>query len=328
MNLKKCFGWIGNLAIPLALFAAGCGPSAQETPILALKFVPNDLTTYRSMVHKQMTLKFEGKELKNITARSGIDDDKIEMTFSQQIQRIDGKGNAVAKITIKQLKWLRHLAKAGSNPVIDFDSSTQKDQKSALARLIGQSYTLRIAQTGQIVDVIDIEQARVTVKGGGSANRAALQLLDAEAVKQRHSVSTLPISGRNQLRPASSWSSLKTFSFPIIGSKTYERIYTLREIKHAKGIKVAEIDMEAIPSSNPQEQLNANDGSSQFANMFDNPQRSYTGQIQLDLSNGRIKKYFEKFESQWVVIDPSPSTKGTAAIKMGTIQKFSLEMID
>ena len=103
---------LASAVICLLLLITGCAPHAEkiakpepepqmpEAVTLALKFTPQDSTTYRLTTEKQQTLKFEGSLTANADFKGGHNSNKMEMTFTQQIQSIDDSGNAVAKITI------------------------------------------------------------------------------------------------------------------------------------------------------------------------------------------------------------------------------------
>jgi hypothetical protein len=109
----------------------------------------------------------------------------------------------------------------------------------------------------------------------------------------------------------------------MMGSKSYEKIYTLKEIKDTDSHKFTIVEMNAIPTSETAEQVS--DG---IPERLDTTE-TYTGQLKLDLTTGKIEKYLEKLESEWVmVIPPTPETKGPVALKIGAIRLYRLEKID
>jgi hypothetical protein len=189
-------------------------PQEQKPPVkLALKFTPEDSTTYRVIIEAEKSIKWEGPPTSKPSAfKGGHTGNKIETTFTQQIQSTDDKGNAVAKITIKELKY---LAKVKDNIVLEFDSTKEKDQSSPLNKLIGQSYTIEITASGQVLKVIDASDARAAVRGSTPANRTAIKLLSENAIKERHTISALPAADKDQLQTGENWSSIR--SHPLSG---------------------------------------------------------------------------------------------------------------
>jgi len=204
-------------------------PEAEKPAIeLVLKFAPQDSTTYKFTQEALRSIKWEGPPLNDAAFKGGRTSSRIEIIFTRQIQSTDDKGNAVAKITIEDLKYLSIVR---DNPVLDFDSSRAKDRNSPLAKLIGQSYTIEITPACRVAKVIDVSQAQAVVKGSSSANKTALALLSPNAIKERHTIPAMPAADKNQLRTGDNWSSIKSFSFGLMGAKSYERIYTLKEVK-------------------------------------------------------------------------------------------------
>jgi len=362
MMSDKIFSWsapplrgagLATAVICSLLLTAGCAPLTEEaakpevepkeekpkvvlkevkpeeekpTVELALKFIPQDSTTYKLTMEAQRRIEWEGPLPDETAFRGGQTSNKIEMTFTRQIQSVDDKGNAIAEITIEGLKYLSIVR---DNTVLDFDSSREKDKNNPVAKLIGQSYTIEIAPTGKVTKVIDVKQARAALKGSSSADKAALALLKPNVIKERHGTLVLPDADKNQLRTGGNWSSIKTFSFGMMGSKSYEKIYTLKEINDTDSHQFAIVEMNAIPTSEMAGQLDKEEISG-FSKMFDNIE-TYTGRLKLDLTAGKIEKYLEKLQSEWIAVDPSAGQKDDkepAALKMTAIRLYRLEKID
>jgi hypothetical protein len=244
------------------------------------------------------------------------------MTFAQEIQSVDDKGNAIAKITVKELKYSSIVK---DNPTFEFDSSKPKDPNHPLAKLIGQSYTIKIAPTGEVTEVIDVKEAETAVRKGSVPPRTALRLLDPEVIKERHGTLVLPDTDKNQLHIGDNWSSTKTFSFGMLGSESYEKIYTLNKIKDRDNRQVAIIEMNAIPASEtPKEQA------AEFLKRSDNT-KTYTGELELDLTAGKVKKYLEKLQQEWTIDFPSAereTAQEPVILTMSATRLYSLEKID
>jgi len=341
MGQAKIFGFAASAIIFTLLLTVGCAELAKEstktrvepeeqrpTVKLALKFTPEDLTTYKVTTETEQSVIWEGPETnrpKNFIG--GHSGNRIEMTFSRRIQSVDDQGNAVAEITIKGLKY---SAKVRDNIILDFDSSREKDLNNPLGKLIGQSYSIEITACGEVSKVIDVNGARTAVEGSASGNQRAAQLLSTEVIREQHAVPALPAAEKNQLQTGESWSNIKTFSFGPLGSKSYERIYELKEIKDADGRRAAIVEMSAVPSSEKAKELYKEQVTGFFSQMFDNPVEIYTGQLKFDLTAGKVEQYFEEFRSEWVAVDPLAEKENEEpdTLRMGAIRLYRIERID
>ena len=322
MRQVKICGFAASAVICVLLLTAGCA----QTATLALKFTPDDVTAYKVTTERERGVIWEGpltnKPKGFVGGHTG---NKIEMTFTQRIQSVDDEGNAVAKITIKRLKY---LAKVKDNIILDFDSSREKDRNNPLGKLIGQSYTIEITASGQVSKVIDVSGARTAV-GGASANQRAARLLLAEVIKEQHSIPVLSAVEKNQLRPGESWSDIKTFSFGPMGSKSYERIYELKEINNIAGRRIAIVEMSVVPSSEKAKELHKEQATGFFSKLFDTTE-TYTGELRLDLTAGKVEKYFEEFRSDWIAVDPMANEKENEPdmLRMSATRLYHIERIN
>ncbi len=297
---------------------------AAEAVTLALKFTPQDLTTYRVILEADRSVTWEGPQPEKPAAfRGGHTGYKAELTFAQQIQSVDDKGNAVTEITIKGLKY---VAKVRDSVTLDFDNSRETDKGNALAKLVGQSYTIGISPAGQVTKVIDMSKVQAAVKGIASSHKTALA--SADAIKQRHSIPGMPSADKNQLRPGDSWSSVRTFDFQMMGFKSYEKVYKLKEIKDTDNRQIAVVEMEAIPSAEMAEELHKEQATGPFSKMFDN-RETYTGKLSLDLTAGKVQECLEKLLTEWVVVDSDPKDdQEPAALKMAAIRFYHIKKLD
>jgi hypothetical protein len=302
--------------------------SEEQKPTikLALKFVPGDSTSYRQITENDKSVEWKSSspdKPKGFTG--GHTGNKIETTFTQQIQSIDDKGNAVVKIIIRQLKY---LTKIKNEIVTDFDSSREKDKDNPLNKLIGQSYTIEMTASGQVSRLIDANDARAAVGKVSAANMTAANLLSPKAITDRHTIRTLPDADKNQLSAGENWSSIETFSFDMMGSKSYEKIYTLEEIREMDNRRIAIARMQAVPSAEYAKELYEEQSASSLANFSDNTE-TYTGELKLDLTNGKIEECREKLITEWVIVDPNPKENELpSALKMAAVRSYSIEKID
>ncbi len=327
-------GFIAVTVICSLLFTAGCterstirAKAEQEKPSakLALKFMPGDSASYKVILETGKSVQWEGTQSRPKGFKGGSTGNKMEMTFDQDIETVNDEGNAAARITIKELKY---LTKVKDNIVLDFDSSKEKDRSSPLSKLIGQSYTIEITPSGQVSRVVDTSDALAAVKGGTPANRTAVGLLSTETIKERHTIPTLPAAGNDQLRTGENWSSIKSISFDMMGAKAYERVYTLNEIKEVGNRRVAVAEMNAFPSAEKAKELHTQQATGPFSNMFDNTE-TYTGKLRLDLTDGRIEECSEKLLVEWFIVDPNPKNEEElAALRMAATRLYSIEKID
>jgi uncharacterized protein (UPF0218 family) len=229
------------------------------------------------------------------------------------------------KITIRQLKYLTTVK---NEIVTDFDSSREKDKENPLKKLIGQSYTIEMTASGQVSRLIDANDARAAVGRVSAANMTAANLLSLKAITDRHTIRTLPDSDKNQLNAGENWSSIENFSFDMMGSKTYEKVYTLEEIREMDNRRIAIARMQAVPSAEHAKELYKERSASSLANFSDNTE-TYTGELKLDLTNGKIEECREKLITEWVIVDPNPKeNEQPAALKMAAVRSYSIEKID
>ena len=297
-------------------------PPSGEVAALTLKFEAGDSTTYKVITEGKRSVTYEGSLAKDPALKGGETGDVVEMTFTQEIQNVNERGYAVAKITIKQLKY---TAEVKSETILDFDSSRAEDQSKPLAKLIGQSYTIEITPSGEVTEVVDIKEAQAAAKGNPTAQR----LLQPEEIKERHAVPGLPEPDKNKVRVKEDWSSIKTVGFGMMGAKSYEKIYVLKEIKDENGRRDAIVEMNAIPTAEAAE-VPEQQPAGPFSKMFDNIEE-YTGQLDLDLTAGKVHKYFEKLRSEWLVVAPmakQDSRKEPDSLRMTAVNMRSLEQVD
>jgi hypothetical protein len=327
MTHIRFFVCLAAVVVFSLLLAAGCGPGAEEAATFAFKFTPGDSTDYKLIMESEDSVAFEGPITEDPRFKGGCNSTKIEMNFSQQIQSVDDNGNALAKITIRDVKY---LFERDEEPVQDFDSAAEKEQDSPFAKLVGQSYTIEIAPDGRVKRVVDVKQARAAVKGSKPANKAALRLLAPDSIKKFHGTLVLPQAGMGRLRPGQSWSAAEVFDYRMLGTMSYERVYTVKEIKKQDGRQIAVVQMDALPSSGQAEDLRKEQATHAFSDMFDTTQ-TYTGQLELDLSSGKVQKYSEELQSQWLMVDPQAKRKGSEepdAIIMSVVRSYNLERVD
>ena len=296
------------------------------TPPLALKFTPQDSTTYKVITEAQQSVKWRGDVPDNPDFKDAVKLDRLEMTFTQQIQSTDVNGNAVAKITVEGLKY--HSATT-DKPTVDLDSSDQNDPNNPLGKIIGQSYIIEISTTGEVTKILDVKQADAVLKIPSPDPKKTLALFTPDIIKERHGTLVLPEPDKNQLHTGDSWSNIKTFSFGPMGSSSYEKIYTLKEIKDINNRQLTIAEMTTIPAPETPQDPHSKQLEVDFLDTFDNT-GTYTGRLKFDLTAGKVEKYSERLDSKWSVVIP-PDKKDTdepTVLMMGAIRLYDLEKID
>ena len=306
-------------------------PPASEKPpskppvtgSATLKFNTGDSATYKVTTEAKQFVKWEGTVPQDF--KGGTNHNMVEMTYNQQVQSVDENGNAALKITVDALKY---FSMRKNELYMDFDSANVKDPNDPLALLIGQSYTIEMTPSGQITKVLEMANATKAVRRGSRVPRVALRLLRPDTIKQRHSVMFLPDAGKENLAVNDKWSKLRTFSFGKMGAKTYEKVYALKEVADVPEGKIANIEMNAIPSSEMAEELHKQQEGEDVSDKFASTE-SYGGSLKFNLTNGSIEEYSEELLIEWLAVDSDPktTTKEPTALKMGVLRTYKLEKI-
>ena len=351
MTVGRIFNCVSIVGVCCVVFVWGCaeqgqqpiGPAAQpkkqvteaapKPPApgsvkIALKPAPGEQTSYKVTAQARRSIKWQGPVPQKDAFAETFNDDQAEMVITQRIQSVDANGRVVAQITIDSLKYLSLIKNQTS---VDFDSSRQADANSPLARLTGQSYTIEFGPDNYIASISDLSAGRALMNGRSAADRAGLNVLSPEAITERHGALPLPQKGREQLKPGDKWSKIKTFSFGLMGLKSYEKIYTLKELRDVAGHRIAVIDMKAIPSSEVESKFREQQAGTKFPKMFDSNE-VYTGSGEVDLTAGRIDNFRESLQASWVTAmppNPGEAVDGNepVVLRMTATRIYSIEKI-
>jgi hypothetical protein len=303
----------------IAAVLTGCVPSAEMKLTPAAKSV----TTYKVIAGSSKDYQFVQPSINKTKERHT--GGEVTMVFTQEIESVDGQGNAIANITIKQFK---QSSTDSQGKEIVFDSESEGDKNSPLAKLVGASYKIKFSPKGS-VEVVDAAAARAIVKGGADEKQAA-RLLSDEEIARRHQVMAF-FDAKGAAKKGDKWSSVAASPAGMLRSKSFEKIYTLSDIKNNNGQILATVEMNAVPSSKRVEGANEKDGGmGMFANMFDEKDE-YTGKMIVNLTTGQIKSYNETLKAQWLAAESSEeqkSDKGPDQLTMGFTYKYSIERVD
>ncbi len=316
------------------------GPAVE----LALRFVPGRAATYRITTELQKSVEWKGPaETKPPKFTGGRTGNHVELRFQQQVRQVQEDGAAVLEITIKGLKYVGEVV---SKVVLDFDSARPTDSVSPLAALVGKSYQVKMSPKGQVLEISGVESVRQAMQGDAPGQSVALRLLSDDEIRNRHEIVALSALKDRSVRPGQTWNSLKTFSFDDLGTKTYERVYTLKQVGSGQlsvpssqspaanrqlstdnsQARLAVVEMKAIPSAARAAELHQGPANP-FVRMSDNTD-SYEGRLVLDLDSGQVREYAEQMQNEWIIADPSSMQTGQpTAIKMTARRLHRLEMV-
>lgn len=300
----------------------GIEPAEKTSPVrVALKFTPGDSTRYKLIQETGRQASWAGLESRNPTGfKGGQSGNRIEMTFNQQIQSTNDKENAVAKITIEGLKY---QTKVTDKIILDFDSSRQQDQNSTLNQLIGLSYIIEVSSSGKVVQVSNTDSIQAAFMADTAENKLALRLLSEDAITERHTIPALPAEGKQEFNVGDNWKTVKSISFDQMGIKSFGKTYTLQEIPETDNHRFAIVRMDAIPSIEQVKELFQTQVTPPFP--FDSID-TYSGQMKLDLTEGKVEQCSEKLLSEWIIIDPAAkNNERPDSIKMSATQLYSIE---
>ena len=248
--MKLCrFNILAAGAAACLILSTSCRAQTNDNPQtikLALKLKQGQSQTCRLQTLSQRKVSVQGAQSEALANfQGGQTTDKIEMVFDQYIEKTNGVGNAIEKITIKELKF---FAEVHDKPVLDFDSSKNTDPNSALAALIGHGYTIEVTPSGKVATVVDVNDARDAIENKPSDKEAALRLLSEKTIEREHSI-PLPNANDDELSSGDTWSNVVSFDFGLLGVKSFERTFKIEKIEHVDGSEYAIIEMDAIPSA-------------------------------------------------------------------------------
>ena len=317
----------GTEAKPLAQAQAPVKAPAQAKAQVKIALRPSigDLATYKITTQARRTTKWQGPVPDKAVFEENFNEERVEMVLTQHIQSVDPNGIAVALVTIDGVKCLFSNKNTAS---VDFDSSRRSDANDPIMKLIGQTYLVEFSPSNNISAVDDLPRAMMTMKDGTPSGEAGVSILYPDAIMGRHGAMQLPEPGQEMLKPGEKWSRIKTFVFGKMGLKSYEKIYTLKEVRDADGRKIAVIDMNTIPSSEVEPKYLSQQAEVDMPKTFDTND-SYTGGGEFDLKAGRIENYHEDLEASWTVALPAKQgdTSEPVVLKMSASRVYSIERV-
>ena len=110
----------------------------------------------------------------------------------------------------------------------------------------------------------------------------------------------------------------------MLEPKSYEKIYSVREIQPREDEQIAVIEMTAATSEEPiaaEDEMKVNEAIKRL-----DSSDTYSGKLILNLTTGKVEKYTERLDSTWIASEDK-GEKGTDVLTMGFGYKYSLEKI-
>ena len=307
------------LGVVLSILA-GCIPATE----VKLNLAERTETVYKVALQSSKDYAFVQPSINKTKERHTVS--RIEMVFAQKIESVDQEGNATADITIKEFKY---LSEDPQGKALDFNSTAEGSSSDPLFALVGQSYKIKITPNGK-VEIVDAKAARESVKGG-FAQKFAERLLSDEDIAKRHQVLALMDASQALYKKGDKWSTVTAAPSGMLRQRSFEKVYTLTDIKEQKDGKIAVIDMNAVPSSKRAENMQEDEVKANFfANNFEEKD-SYNGKMVLNLTTGEIDSYQETLKAEWFVAE-SPekqkSDKGPDQLTIGFSSLYSIEKVN
>lgn len=313
--------WLTLIAVCLLACLTGCAKQAR----LTLKFAPEATMTYKVSTQMIKDFRFEQPSLKKPKLQEEQSGTTVDMTFEQKIDKIQSDGT-LATVTVKEIAY---VAKVKNTVKFDFDSTRQADKDNPFAKVIGQSYTIKISPDG-VAEVVDAKDARNAVTADYEGD-VAKDLFSDDRIKKRHSILALPgIAQRTTTKTGSSWSRIVAPK-DLLAQKSFEKTYTLESIEGPKDNRVATIVMNATESAEPVPDTEKQPtGMGILAKMF-NSTETYTGKMVLELDTGKILQYNEELVAIYLATEEprgGSGDKGPDTLMMRLTQSISMEIVE
>jgi len=241
---------------------------------------------------------------------SGTTGSSVTIRFRQKVRSVDPNGNAVLDVRIDGLKVFEEQV---GDPIIDFDSS--RDQTGPLAWLVGKTYQLLLAPDGSVLDIKGMPDLQQVLSKGSDKDqsRKASELASRQYLRQMHTVWGLASCGPGPHQKGYSWSDLRTVSFANLGTRTFERVYRLKDIEQVDGHTIAVVEMTGALASNTVQQAYKQDPKIKALMDRMDFQFTYEGQLRLDLTSGCLDLASEQLEVNWLAVDPRVQLTDKAA---------------
>lgn len=315
------------LVLAVAVVMTGCGggqktaaPKASGPSVnLAMKYAVGQTGTYKLTSEVWRTAKFEGPELsKEPKLKNGKSGNTMTIVYTQDITAVAADGTATARITIKELAFKSMITNETSN---EFDSTKAADKDKPLAKLIGQTITMKLSPDGK-AEVVDAAAFRGAITEGSAKDLVANLFTDKELARL-FTVSSLPEKASQKV--GSTWSMTEMSPKSMMVSKNFEKQYTVAGVSDG----TITVDMKAVPSSKPVEKGEVSNQSmmmSMFGNMMESKE-NFSGKTKMT-TEGSLKAFDETLDSTWFATDPQAKPDAEPdKITIGYQQKRTIEKV-
>ncbi len=296
-----------------------------------LNYSAGDVQTYKVSSASIKDFKFEQPSLTPPKIDQQQSGTTVDVVFDQKIDSVEADGSAIATITIKEVSY---IVKDKDDLRFDFDSQREADKKKPFAKVIGQSYQIKISPDGS-VETIDAKAAGEAVTTG-FAGQIAKAFFGDKRIVSRHEVLSLPKTDSTTVGlfiVDDYWTKLVP-SPPrqLLAPKTFEKVYVLSSIEDSEGSRILTVTLNGTESGEvaPGAPKQAAGSMGFFANMFD-ADESYTGKLVLDADAGKIKEYGERLAVKYVAMEMpqgGDESKGPDTLMMGFTHEISVEIIE
>jgi len=244
------------------------------------------------------------------------------MVLTEKVRAIDDLGSATVDVTIDALSY----RVTGGQTTVDYDGEREGQAVSALADLLGQTYTILKTPGGGIRGVVNSGRAKAELDPNKPDFDLAQLFFSDPAITERHTVGPMASNSDPKLVPGQAWIETQRYDFGQMGARTFDKVYTYRGIQRESGSSLALVEMSAIPSTRSAQQDHEAAQPLPFAADFAD-EYEFTGRMTLDTETGILDHYSESLEMRWAGIDPQadPADASPASVHMTARQRFAYE---
>lgn len=226
-------------AVVVATLLAASIAAAPQAVTLRWKFEDGQHLVYR-MTSSQET---------EMPGGSGVMVVESTMTTSWDVIEVNDAGEASVRVTTDRVQM------RVQSPMGDMSADSAEDTQAgdpigrSVTALAGMSYTFVFNESGQVKEVLGLEEAREQMRDamGQPGNPMTDQLLDQVMSGDGNN----PMIGQGvarfppePLRPGDSWDASFDFDMPMFGTMTNTSVMTLERIEERAGERIAFIDLD------------------------------------------------------------------------------------
>jgi hypothetical protein len=298
---------------------SGCNPEAD----LKLNFSPNQTHTYKAVSQSRKDYLFDQPNENKKTEK--MSEVIVEMTYDQTVESVDEQGNANAKITIKGVKY---YSRDKDGVDTDYDSSKKGSSPADLKKIIGMSYNIKITSDGKVIEVSGRKDIIDKITGRLAA-KLVRSILSEEALKNIHSIKSLPDTDKSKLKLKDTWLRKGRSPKSALVVKSFDKEYLVKDIRETAGGTIADIQMRATPASAKSGEVIADYGSmGVFGNIFESNE-DFSGHLKLNLNSGEVLSYEETFIGKYTAVQPPEdgSDDGMLRLELGYTEIHSIDAV-